>query len=91
MAEPPHDPIPPEDPRREPIYRAILAVLTLSVVAGALLALTGESLFHSRALANAGLGMGVVCLGLYWVFRLLGQRAARRQQGLAGDRDGEQD
>ena len=91
MAEPPQDPTDPEDPRREPIYRAILAVLALSVVAGALLALTGESLFESRALANAGFGMGVVCLVLYWVFRLLGRRAARRQQGRAGDRDGEPD
>lgn len=57
----------------------ILAVLAASVIVGALVTLTGESLFGSRALANAGLGMAVLCLALYWVFRLLGRRAARRQ------------
>jgi hypothetical protein len=67
------------DPRNDPIYRAILWVLVASVLVGALLTLAGEALFDSRALAAAGLGMAVVCGGLYWVFRLLGRRAARRQ------------
>ena len=66
------------DPRHESIYRAILAVLVASVLAGAVLALAGEPLFASRALANAGFGMAVVCGLLYWVFRLIGRRAARR-------------
>ncbi len=65
------------DPRREPIYRAILMVLVASVLVGAVITLTGETLFGSRALASAGLGMAVVCGGLYWVFRLLGRRAGR--------------
>ena len=80
---------PPEagDPRREPIYRAILIVLVVSVVVGAVITLTGETLFGSRALASAGLGMAVVCGGLYWIFRLLGRRAARR----SGQRKGEND
>lgn len=91
MAEPPEkspensrpEPRQDRDPRREPIYRAILAVLVASVIAGAGLTLTGESLFGSRALANAGLGMAVICLALYWFFRLLGRHAARKRQ----DRD----
>ena len=79
----PHDP---GYPRNEPIYRAILIVLVASVLVGAVLTLTGETLFASRALASVGLGMAVVCGALYWVFRLLGRRAARRQRG-GGERD----
>lgn len=65
-------------PTNEPIYRAILAVLVASVLVGAVLALAGEPLLGSRALANAGFGLAVVCGLLYWVFRLLGRRADRR-------------
>ena len=78
------------DPRREPIYRAILMVLVASVLVGAMLTLTGESLFGSRALAAAGLGMAVICGALYWVFRLLGRRAAQRAEA-AGRSDRERD
>ena len=70
----------PNDPRQEPIYRAILAVLVASVLVGAVLTLSGEALFGSPALANAGLGMAVLCGILYWVFRLLGRRAAARSR-----------
>ena len=66
------------DPRREPVYRAILMVLVASVLVGAIVTLTGETLFGSRALASAGLGMAVICGVLYWVFRLHGRRAAQR-------------
>lgn len=76
MADPAKD----DDPRRDPIYRAILAVLVASILFGAALTLTGEALFASRALANAGLGLALVCFALYAVFRLLGRRAARRRQ-----------
>ena len=67
-----------DDPRQEPIYRAILAVLIASVLAGAVLTVAGEALFGSPALASAGFGMAVVCGVLYWVFRLIGRRAAQR-------------
>jgi len=66
------------DPRQEPIYRAILAVLIASVLAGAVLTVGGEALFGSAALANAGFGLAVVCGLLYWVFRILGKRASAR-------------
>jgi high-affinity Fe2+/Pb2+ permease len=82
MTEPPEK----GDPRREPIYRAILAVLIASVLAGALLTLTGEPAFGSRALASAGFGMAVVCGVLYWVFRILGKRASARVGRRAADR-----
>jgi len=66
------------DPRQEPIYRAIQAVLIASVLAGAVLTVGGEALFGSAALANAGFGLAVVCGLLYWVFRILGKRASAR-------------
>jgi high-affinity Fe2+/Pb2+ permease len=75
------EPRSPGDPRDEPIYRAILAVLVASVLTGAVLTLIGEVFFGSQALARAGLGLALVCGFLYWVFRLLGRRAARRRQG----------
>jgi len=68
-------------PSKEPIYRAILVVLVGSVLVGAVLALAGEPLFGSRALANAGFGMAMVCGLLYWVFRLIGRRARQRHDG----------
>lgn len=75
----PH-PGPQADPQNEPIYRAILAVLAASVVVGALLTLAGEPLFGSRALANAGFGMALLCGALYGIFRLIGRRAQRRHE-----------
>jgi hypothetical protein len=69
------------DPRDDGIFRAILAVLAVSVVAGVLLSLAGEVLFASRPLANTGLGMAVIAGAAYWVFRLLGRRAAERRGG----------
>lgn len=77
-----------DDPRNEPIYRAIIAVLVASVLAGAVLVLTGETLLGNRALATAGLGLAVVCGVLYWVFRLIGRRAARRHDAGNGKAGG---
>ncbi len=61
------------------IYRAILMVLVFSVMAGALLALAGELLWHNPALSQAGTWMAVVTGALYFVFRLLGAREARKR------------
>ena len=65
-------------PRDDGIYRTALVVLAVSVLLGAVLTLTGETLFGNRALANAGLGMALIAGAGYWVFRLLGRRAARK-------------
>ncbi|GAB4362274.1 MAG: hypothetical protein Kow00114_17350 [Kiloniellaceae bacterium] len=67
------------DPRHDPLYRAVIAVLVASVLAGAFLTLAGEALFGSRALASVGLGMAVVCGALYWVLRLRARQADRRR------------
>src|SRR3546814_6698391 len=74
----------PDDPRNEPIYRAILAVLAASVLAGAVLALAGDALFGSRALATAGFGLAVVRGGFHLEFRLIGRRAARAHDAGSG-------
>jgi len=84
MSDPSNDP--PADPARDPVYRGIMAVLAASVIVGALAALAGETVFGSRALANAGLGMAVVCLALYWILRL---RARRLSRQLEDQQDGE--
>jgi hypothetical protein len=72
-------------PSRDPLYRAVMAVLAASVIVGALATLAGEALLGSRALASAGLGMAVICLALYWILRLRARRLSRewedRQDG----------
>lgn len=76
----------PSDPRRDPIYVAILAVLVGSVVVGALVAIVGDTVYHSEAMRKAGAGLAVVSGVVYFVFRILGRRAAGRRAG--GRRDG---
>jgi len=70
---------------KDGIYRTILMVLVGSVVAGAILALTGESYFGNPAISQVGTGIVVICGGLYLFFRLLGRREARKER----DRDEE--
>ena len=72
---------PPED---DPLYRAVIAVLVGTVMLGAVLTLTGETLFGSRPLANVGLGMAVLAGVAYWGLRLKARAAARRHRD-AGD------
>jgi hypothetical protein len=68
----------PEGPD-DPIYRTILLVLVLSVLAGAALALVGELLYRSEAAGRAGTGIALVSALIYFVFRWLGRREARRK------------
>jgi len=65
---------------KDGIYRTILLVLVGSVIAGAILALAGESYFGDPAISNVGTGIVVICGGLYLFFRLLGRREARRDR-----------
>ncbi len=61
------------------VYRAILIVLVVSVVAGVATMLTGERLFHSPAMETAGAGLALVSGAVYFFFRWLGRREARRR------------
>ena len=71
----PRDPTPPDDG----IYRAVLLVLVLSIVAGAALALAGRFVWQREDLSQLGTGITLVCGGIYLVFRWLGAREARRR------------
>ena len=78
------------DPResRDPIYRAVLAVMAVSVVGGAVLALFGDYYFHSAAMKNVGVGAVIVSGAIYFIFRFLGrQNAKRRRDEAEGGRD----
>ena len=73
------------------IFRAILIVLVLSVVAGVLATLAGDLVFHSPALERTGTGVALVCGTLYFVFRWLGRREMRRRDAAElGRQDGDQ-
>lgn len=61
------------------IFRSILIVLAISTVAGVVLGLAAESVFHSEALGRAAAGLAVVSAVLYFFFRFLGWRETRRR------------
>lgn len=61
------------------IYRAILTVMVGSVLVGAAVALIGRYVYQSEAMSEAGGWLAVVCGVLYFVFRWLGAREAKRQ------------
>ena len=67
-------PLPPDG-----IYRSILLVLVITILAGALFALAGEYIMASEAAKTVGVGVVLIAGALYFFFRLLGRREARRQ------------
>lgn len=87
--KPPKSDLPREDlsESRDGIYRAILAVMTASVIGGALLALFGEYYFHSEAIKNVGVGAVIISGGVYFFFRLLGRHDAKRRAKSGAWRD----
>ncbi len=68
-------PLPPDG-----IYRSILLVLVMTILAGALFALAGEYLLASEAAKTVGVGVVLIAGALYFFFRLLGRREARRHK-----------
>jgi hypothetical protein len=73
------------------IYRTILMVLVIDIVAGALLAVAGESLFQRPALSDLGTALALIGAALYVFFRFLGARQAKREAGEDEGRDQDQD
>lgn len=61
------------------IYRTILLVLVVDIVAGTLLALAGDSLFQRPALSTLGTALALIGAALYVFFRFLGARQAKRE------------
>lgn len=60
------------------IYRAILWAMVLTVVAGAIFAILGETIAHSQAMVRVGAGAALVAAAIYAFFRWLGIRESRR-------------
>ena len=65
------------------IYRAILWVLVLTVVAGALFAILGETAAHDPVMVRVGAGVALVAGIIYACFRRLGAKQSQRR----GDSD----
>jgi nitrate reductase gamma subunit len=61
------------------IYRAILWTMVLSVVAGAIFAILGETIVHSQAMVRVGAGVALVAGVIYAFFRRLGAKQDKRR------------
>ncbi len=68
------------------VYRAILWALVLTVMAGAVFAIVGETVLHDPIMARVGTGVALVAGAIYAFFRRLGTRQA--ETGDAGRRGG---
>lgn len=68
---------------RDGIYRAILWVLVLTVVAGALFAIVGATAAQDPVMVRVGAGVALVAGVIYAFFRRLGAQQDRRR----GDSD----
>jgi hypothetical protein len=64
---------------QDSIYRAILWTLVLSVVAGAIFAILGETIAHSQAMVRVGAGVALVAGLVYAFFRRLGAKQGKRR------------
>ncbi|MCH8155746.1 MAG: hypothetical protein IH786_10910 [Proteobacteria bacterium] len=64
---------------QDSIYRAILWVLALTVVAGALFAILGETAAHDPVMVRVGAGVALVAGAAYAFFRRLGTKESRRR------------
>lgn len=74
------------------LFRAILVVLVVSAIFGALLMLAGDYVLHSPDAVRLGTGIAITCGGLYFFFRLLGKREMkRREKQAASQGDSEPD
>ena len=69
----------PEPLPRDGVYRAILLVLMVTILSGAVFALLGEYVWASEAAKNVGVGVVLVSGLIYFFFRMLGRREAKRQ------------
>ncbi len=69
----------PDDKDRLPndgVYRAILWALVVTVMAGAVFAIVGETVWHDPVMVRVGAGVALVGGTIYAIFRRLGARQA---------------
>lgn len=76
---------------RDGIYRAILIVLVVSLLLGAVLALAGDLVWHSPGLSQAGTWLVMAAGGAYLFFRILGTREARKRARAAAEKSESED
>ena len=67
------------------IYRAILWALVLTVMAGAVFAIVGETVLDNSVMVRVGAGAALVAGAIYAFFRRLGARQAGKKD--AGKKD----
>ena len=75
---------------QDSIYRAILWVLVLTVLAGAIFAILGATAAHSQVMVRVGAGVALVAGAIYAFFRWLGTRE-RRRRGASEDEGRDED
>ncbi len=71
------------------IYRAILWALVLSVMAGAIFAILGETVAQSQVMVRVGAGVALVSGAIYAFFRWLGTKESKRREASDGKDDSE--
>ena len=59
----------------------------ITVVAGGAVTLAGEYVYHSEAMIRVGTGAVLIGGAIYFVFRWLGRREARRRKAAAADHE----
>lgn len=73
------------------VFRAILIALVITILGGALLTLAGEYYFHDEAVKSLGVGIVLTAGLVYFFFRVLGRREAKRREALAKRETGNDD
>ena len=68
------------------IYRTILWAIVLTIIAGAIVSIAGQTVWQDPEISNFGAIVALVGGALYVFFRWFGMREARRR---AGEDDGD--
>ena len=71
---------PKDDPKQDGIYRTIQNLMLANLFVGGLLILLGEGYFKSQQVTEFGFMLGFIGALLYFFFRWLAGRAARRNK-----------
>ena len=71
---------PQDDPKQDGIYRTIQNLMLANLFVGGLLILLGEGYFKSQQVTEFGFMLGFIGALLYFFFRWLAGRAARRNK-----------
>lgn len=74
-------PTPPANPK-DAIFTNIMWIMIANVLAGAVLVITGETMDLSPAFSRVGLGLALICGSVYFFFRWLQRKEARRREQL---------